>query len=139
MQQVDQAVHSSEGLRRYPGNLGALIALAQVEKASGDDDGFTKVFDALVSNLSSGSDRSLPWDRRVSLAVVLAIGGRSDLSRAQLQRCLSSADDAGIRYLSTGSLYHLIVLMKHFDLELPTPQLRALSLKLLPDELRERL
>lgn len=139
MHQVDQAVHSSEGLRRYPGNLGALVALAQVEKANGDDDEFTKVFDALVSNLSSGSDRNLPWDRRVSLAVVLALGGRGDLSHAQVERCLSSADDASLRDLSTGSLYHLLVLAKHFDLELPTPPLRALSMKLLPDELRERL
>jgi hypothetical protein len=139
MHQVSQAVHSSEGLRRYPGNLGALVALAQVEKANGDDDEFAKVFSALVSNLSTGSDRSLPWDRRVSLAVVLALGGRSDLSRDQVERCIASADDADIRYLSTGSLYHLLVLAKHFDLELPDGRLRALSLKLLPDELRERL
>jgi hypothetical protein len=139
MHLTDQAAYSSQALRRYPANLGALVALAQVEKARGDEDEFAKVFGALVSNLSSGSDRSLPWDRRVSLAVVLALGGRGELSREQVRRCLAEADDADIRYLTTGSLYHLLVLAKHFELELPDPRLRALSVKLLPDELRERL
>jgi hypothetical protein len=44
-----------------------------------------------------------------------------------------------IRSLTTGSLYHLLVLAKGFGLEFPDASLRELSLKLLPLELRERL
>jgi hypothetical protein len=139
MHQIDQASYSSKALQRYPGDLGALVALAQVAKAKGDDEGFAKVFSSLLSNLSSGSDRLLPFDRRASLAVVLALGGRGDLSLAQAKRCAGELDESRLRYLTTGSLYHLLVLFKHFDLEIADPNLRALSMKLLPTELRERL
>jgi hypothetical protein len=139
MHHVDQAAYASKALLRYPADLGALVALAQVAKAQGDDEAFDKVFSALVSNLSSGSDRSLAWDRRVSLAVVLALGGRSDLSVVQVRRCVAEIDDARIRLLTTGSLYHLLFLCKHFDVPISDPALRALAMKLLPSELRERL
>ncbi|HEY1791292.1 MAG TPA: hypothetical protein VGG34_00105 [Opitutaceae bacterium] len=139
MHQVDQAAFSSQALKRYPANLGALVALAQVEKARGDDEEFSKVFRSLLSNLASGTDRYLPWDRRVSLAVVLALGGREDLSEAQIRRCLSDIDASRIRFLTTGSLYHLEVLAGHYGLGIADPSLRNLALKLLPDELRSRL
>jgi hypothetical protein len=138
MHQIDQARYSSKALQRYPGDRGALVALAQLARAKGDEDGFAKVFDSPVSNLSSGSDRVLPFDRRVSLAVVLGLGGRADLSLAQAKRCAGEIDGARLRYLTTGSLYHLLVLFKHFNLEITDPNLHALSLKLLPSELRER-
>ncbi|HEY5228887.1 MAG TPA: hypothetical protein VIJ19_10105, partial [Opitutaceae bacterium] len=139
MHQIGQATYTSQALLRYPADLGALVALAQVAKAKGDDDGFDKVFKTLVSNLASGTDRALPFDRRVSLAVVLALGGRNDLSAKQVRRCVSELDAAKIRYLTTGSLYHLLVLCKHYDAEVTDPALHALAMKLLPAELRERL
>jgi len=139
MHQIDGAAYSSQGLLRYPANLGALVALAQVAKARNDAAGFARVFDSLVSNLASGSDRGLAWDRRVSLAVVLELGGREDLARAEVVRCVADADPGRIRSLTPGSLYHLMVLLRHFGLELPDAGLRALAVKLLPSELRERL
>jgi hypothetical protein len=92
-----------------------------------------------MSNLSSGSNRGLAWDRRVSLAVVLALGGRGDLSRAQVKRCLGEASEERIRFLTTESLYHLLALGKRGGLEIPDTRLRALALRLLPAELSERL
>ena len=139
MHHVDQAAFASQALRRYPADLGALVALAQVAKAKDDEEGFTRAFSSLESNLASGSDRSLAWDRRVSLAVVLALGGRSDLSEAQVRRCITDIDDARIRMLTTGSLYHFLFLCKHFGVEFPDPRLHDLAMKLLPVELRERL
>jgi hypothetical protein len=139
MHHIDQAAFASQSLQRYPADLGALVALAQVAKARGDDDGFARVFNSMQSNLASGSDRTLAWDRRVSLAVVLALGGRTDLSLAQVKRCLADVDEARLRLLTTGSLYHLLFLCKHFGLELADPKLHALAMKLLPAELRERL
>jgi len=139
MHQLDAAAYSSQALLRYPADLGALVALAQVQKARGDEEAFGKVLNSLVSNLSSGSDRSLVWDRRVSLAVVLALGRRNDLAREQVERCLAEIDAPKIRSLTTGSLYHLLVLGKGYNLQIPDPKLQALSMKLLPSELRERL
>jgi len=139
MHQIDAAAYSSRALLRYPADLGALVALAQVQKARADGDGFDKAFNSLLSNLSSGSDRSLAWDRRVSLAVVLALGGRGDLAREQVRRCMSETNEERIRFLTTGSLYHLLVLAKAYDLELHDPSLHSLAMKLLPSELRQRL
>jgi hypothetical protein len=139
MHHVDQAAYASQALLRYPADLGALVAIAQVAKARGDDEAFAKDFSAVVSNLSSGSDRALAWDRRVSLAVVLALGGRSDLSLAQVRRCMGEIDGARIRLLTTGSLYHLLFLCKHYGVPVSDPKLQALAMKLLPSELRERL
>jgi hypothetical protein len=139
MHQLDAAAYSSQSLLRYPADLGALVALAQVQKARGDAGGFDRVFSSLISNLSSGSDRSLAWDRRVSLAVVLALGRRNDLARDQVKRCLADIDASKIRSLTSGSLYHLLVLDKGYGLEIADPKLRELSMKLLPSELRERL
>jgi hypothetical protein len=89
--------------------------------------------------VAGGLDRSLAWDRRVSLAVVLAQGGREDLAREQVRRCLEKFDAARLRSLTTASLYRLLVMSKTFGLELPDPQLRELAAKLLPVELRSRL
>jgi hypothetical protein len=139
MHHIDQAAFASQSLRRYPADLGALVALAQVAKAKNDDEGFARAFSSLESNLANASDRSLAWDRRVSLAVVLALGGRADLSEAQVRRCVADIDSTRVRMLTTGSLYHLLVLCKHFGIELPDPRLHELAIKLLPVELRERL
>ncbi|HZZ19295.1 MAG TPA: hypothetical protein VFE25_08000 [Opitutaceae bacterium] len=139
MHQLDQAAYTSQALLRYPADLGALVALAHVAKAKGDDEAFSKDLASIISNLSSGSDRTLPFDRRVSLAVALALGGRNDLAAVQVKRCMGEIDETKIRFLTTGSLYHLLVLCKHFDMEVTDPVLHALSMKLLPSELRERL
>ncbi len=137
--QMEQAAYSSQALLRYPADIGALVALAQVRKAQGDEDGFDRVLGTILSGLAIGSDRTLAWDRRVSLSVVLALGQRSDLSRQQAKRCVLESSSERIRSLTTGSLYHLLVLAKGFGLEFPDASLRELSLKLLPLELRERL
>jgi hypothetical protein len=139
MHHIDQAAFASQALLRYPADLGALVALAQVAKARGDEEGFEKAFSSMQSNLASGSDRGLAWDRRVSLAVVLALGGRTDLSLVQVKRCVAEIDESRMRLLTTGSLYHLLFLCKHFGVEVADPKLHALAMKLLPAELRERL
>jgi hypothetical protein len=137
--QMEQAALAGRALLRYPADLGALVAQAQLAKAMGDEGAFAKAFTSILSNLSNRPDRSLAWDRRVSLAVVLAIGGRADLSRSQVSRCFHEANEARIRFLTTESLYHLLLLGKRAGTEIPDPNLRALSLRLLPAKLRERL
>lgn len=136
--QLDRAAVAGRALLRYPADLGSLVALAQLAKALGDGEAFARAFGSVVSSLSRGSDRDLAWDRRVSLAVVLALGGRDDLSRAQLRGCIVDADASRIRFLTTESLYFFLVLGNRYGVEIPDPELRALALKLLPQKLRER-
>jgi hypothetical protein len=52
---------------------------------------------------------------------------------------MADLDEAKLRLLTTGSLYHLLFLCKHFDMPITDPALHSLAMKLLPSELRERL
>jgi uncharacterized membrane protein YhaH (DUF805 family) len=133
---IDQAAAAGAALERFPTDLGAMIARAQVEKARGDTAAFEKVFQSLLAGLNSGLDRSLGWERRVSLAIVLAQGGRTDLSRAQVQQCLGKLTEARLRSLTTASLFRLQLLAKTFALPISDPALQTLAKKLLPPELR---
>ena len=137
--QLDLAAAAGEKLKLYPADLGALVALAQVERARSDAPALAKTFNTIVSTLSGGFDRSLAWDRRVSLAIVLAQGERSELSREQVRRCLEKIDEPRIRSLTTGALFRLQMLGKAYGLPISDPKLRELAQKLLPMELRQRL
>jgi hypothetical protein len=119
--------------------VGALAARAQVQGAKGDADAVARTVDELTTRLSGGGDRFLAWDRRVSLAVVLARAQRFDPSREQVRRCMAEASEARLRSLSTGSLYDLLVLAQSFRVEFTDPGLRDLALDLLPGDLRSRL
>ena len=137
--ELDRAASVGEELRHFPGDIGALTARAQVQSARGDPAGSAQTVDSLLGRLSNGADRFLPWDRRVSLAIVLARGERVDLAREQVRRCLAEADDARLRSLSTGSLYGLEVLGKAFGLSMVDRRLNELALDLLPGDLRTHL
>ena len=139
MGQLDTAASAAQALRRFPADIGALVARAQVEIARGDTAGFTRTVEQLRSRLSGGADRVLPWDRRVNLAVVLMRGKQADLAREQIRRCLAEVDEARLHSLTTGSLYRLQVLGKAFGLAIADQRLRRLALDLLPSDLRSRL
>ncbi len=130
---------SHQALLKYPADFGVLIARAQLWAALNDAASFPPVFESLLGRLAGGADRYLAWDRRVSLAVVLARGNRMDLARGQTQRCLAELSEARLRSLTTDSLYHLLVLDKALGLEIADPKLRSLALDLLPAALRQRL
>jgi hypothetical protein len=139
MGKLDDAAAVAERLRRFPGDVGALAAQAQVQSARGDTDGAGRTLASLLARLSVGGDRFLPWDRRVSLAVVLVRGERYDLAREQVHRSIVDANEARLRSLSAGSLYDLLVLAHSFGQDFSDPALRALALDLLPGDLRNRL
>jgi hypothetical protein len=137
--QLDRATAVGQKLRHYPADVGALTARVDIALALHDTAGFTTTFNSLLTRLSRGADRYLPWDRRVSLAVVLTRGKQPDLARKQVEHCLTGLTAIRLRSLSTGSLYRLQVLLKAFDLAIPDLQLRDLALNLLPPEWRSRL
>jgi len=138
-EQPELAAAAESALSRFPADLGALTARARVQLTRGETQGFTQTVDLLLHSLSGGADRALPWDRRVSLAAVLAQGQQVDLARMELMHCLSEVDDVKLRALSPGSLYRLLVMIKGFQMGIPDPRLRELALDLLPPELRDSL
>jgi hypothetical protein len=91
-----------------------LVEMRNVEEAAAA----TGTVNALAARLSNGGDRYLPWDRRVSVAIVMAQAGRIELSRDQARRCLAKVNEARLRSLSTGSLFALLVLGRSFGLEI---------------------
>ncbi|ACB75600.1 hypothetical protein [Opitutus terrae] len=138
-EQLELAAGVREKLLRYPANLGALVARAQVERVRNDTAGFERTLEAIARALERGGDRRLPWERRVNLAIVLAQAKHFDPARAQLDRCLAEANATELRTLSTGALFRLLALCKFFKVEIGDPQLRELAHALLPPELRQRL
>ena len=136
---LDQAAAIEQELRRFPGDVGALAARAQVASARGDEAGFKQLVDLLLTRLATGADRYLLWDRRVSLAIVLARADRIEPARAQVHRCLAELDDRKARSLTVGSLFNLLVLSHAFDDPMADPRLQARVLDLLPPDLRSRL
>jgi hypothetical protein len=138
MGQVGPATRAGRALRRFPADLGALVARAQVEKACGEDEEFAESMDLLLRRISGGADRDLPWDQRVGLAVLLAQAHHMDLVLPRLRQCIAEIDDGKLRSLSTLLLYRFHVLRRAFSLEIRDPAMRALSLDLLPPDLRSR-
>ena len=136
---LGSAAAAAEALRRFPGDIGALAARMQVQSARGDAAGSAKTMDALLARLSNGGDRYLPWDRRVSLATVLARGGQYRLAGEQTRRCIEGLKEDRLRSLTTGSLYDLLVLAHAFRMEIPDPRIRDLAVELLPDNLRSQI
>ncbi|HEU5079092.1 MAG TPA: hypothetical protein VFT72_07755 [Opitutaceae bacterium] len=138
MDRVEIAEQAAHALREFPSDLGANIALAELEKAKRDEVAFRRSIDSLAGNLSAGADRFLPWQRRINLAAVLAIGGRNDLAQTQAERAWKEMNETRLRSLTTGELYRLMILGKTYKLQFADPNLHALARRLLPAEVRER-
>jgi len=139
MGDLERAAPVGEALRKYPGDLGALAARIEIQLAQGETAPASKTLEALLSRLSNGGDRYLPWDRRVSLAIVLAQAGRVELARDQAARCLRDANEERLRALTTGSLFNLLVIGRALGLQIADPGLRDAAVVLLPEDLRARL
>lgn len=138
MQQLDRAGEMAVALRRFPADFGALVARATVELARDDGSAFTRTLALIKPRLATRSAKTLAWDRRVSLAVVLAQAKLTDDAKEQVQLCLSQMDEAKLRALSTGAIYRLLVLSRSFQIAFPSVDLRTIALDLLPSGMRQR-
>jgi hypothetical protein len=89
--------------------------------------------------LGGGADKTLPWDQRVNLAILLAQTHHIDLARARLGQCLEDVDDDKLRSLSTNALYRMQLMIKAFGMEIRDAHVRETAADLLPPDLRSRL
>lgn len=129
---------AAEALKQFPMDFGALVTRTEVEGAMGDPTQFAAMVELVVTRLGARADRGLPWDRRVSLAVVLARAQRKELARQQVMRCIAELTPERIRSLTPSALYHLLALGRALGTEITDPALRFLALDLLPADLRAR-
>jgi hypothetical protein len=138
MGQQDLMANAGQSMRRFPADLGAVVARGQIELARGDAAALARTIAQIKPRLSSGGDRTMLWDRRVSLAVLLARAKLPDLAREQAKRCVTEATEERLRFLTSGSLYQLMILRKVYDLEFKDPKLEEVALGLLSPEARDR-
>lgn len=138
-EQPEEAAALILALEQYPTDLGALAARAHAEQAIGDAKAFEATMRTVLASLAAGTDRFMPWDRRVSLAVVLALSQHHEAAREQVQRCLDQLTDERIRALTTASLFRLLSLARAYRLPFGNADQVVLARKLLPAELRRRL
>jgi hypothetical protein len=78
----------------------------------------------------------MAWDRRVSLAIVLARKQDESGARKQVEKCLATADEDGIRSLSPGMLFNFLAVVNALGLHFSDSNHAALAMDLLPFELR---
>ncbi len=139
MDQGNLAAAAGKGLAVFGSDLPALTATAQLQLAQGDAAAFGRTFQALLTNYGSSEEHDLAWDRRVSLAIVLMQGKRSDLAKHEMEVCLNLMDETKLRSLSVASLYRFQVLLGALHLRIEDPRLQQLAKTLLPEALRSRL
>jgi len=139
LEEPGRAAALTEELQRYPSDLGARAALIHVAAARGDRAMLGRELDGVRALLASGADEYMSWDRRLSLAVVLAQAKQVDAARAQLQRCLAEADEVALRRATAGELFKLLTLAKRFQLTFADASLGELTMRLLPPEFRGKL
>jgi hypothetical protein len=139
MQQPRRLNDIAQALRPFPGDVVALTALAEIEFARGDAVAGAATVGRLVPFVARAARRPMPFDRRLSLAILLAQQRQTELAKAQLERCLADADEARLRSLSVLSLYRFHVLCRLYGKTLPDARLREAALQLLRPDLRARL
>lgn len=132
------ASSASFALERFPADISALVARAEVQNALGETDEFEHTLYSLLPRLNGEVELALPWDRRVNLAIVLAQGRRLDSARVEMRKCLADIDEEKLRSLSTGALYHFQILGRVLKMEIADPRLRRLALDLLPSDMGKR-
>lgn len=137
--QLPLAVATGEKLKRYPADLRALVALAQIEFASGNHEGFSTYLNRIAAYTSRGAARKLDWERRLRLAITLAQGRKTELAGEQTKLCLVETDRTRLASLSADSLLRLLTLKKLVGLEFSNPDLQQTAVDLLPPSLRKRL
>lgn len=133
------AANLRERLRSFGTEPGTLPALGQIESATGDREALNRTLTALQAAVQSGDFDDAPWDRRVSLAILLTQMKLFEPARAQLRRCLEAADADSLRTLTPGALLKLIALSHLLEVDFPDDALAAEARGLLPPDYRKRL
>ncbi len=130
----DDAQRLVPALSRFGDELPAAVMLAGIASRQRDSAAFAAAFPRVLSRLDRAE--TLELDERIRLVVVLTVGERTDLARAQLRRCVELADEQSLRHLTTGALADLLTLSDGLGVPLPGPA-HDLAVSLLPPDQRK--
>jgi len=139
MNQPRLAAAAGNLLRRYPADLGAAVAKAEVAIAAGDTEGIRTAVEPLLRRTAQNADRDLLWEQRISLCVVLGQTHHLELVRARLAEAMADCDADKLRELRTSTLYRLEIMLHALGLNFPNAQLAAEARALLPPDLQAQL
>lgn len=103
----------------------AAIARALVAAQANDPAALDRELDRLAADVAAGRTAS-SWDRRVQRAIVLALGHRTELVRAELTACVGLATRDDLFELTPLQAYRLHTLAAHFQLVFPDEALDRL-------------
>lgn len=107
----------------------AAIARALVAAQANNPAALAREVDRLAADVTAGRTAS-SWDRRVQRAIVLALGHRTELVRAELTACTQLATRDDLFELTPLQAYRLHTLAAHFQLALADEELNRLLLAL---------
>jgi hypothetical protein len=83
----------------------------------------------LAADVMAGKKPFL-WDRRVQRAIVLALGRRNELARAEIEACIASISTDNVFDLTSLQAYRLSTLARSHGLAFPNRDLAELVLSL---------
>lgn len=115
----------------FAGDPNALAARAHYELARKNRPAFLSLLREIETSVAQGADEALPWDRRLSLALVLMAGQRTELARTQATRCVEEMGEYDLRGLSTERLAEFSTLIRTLGLKNESPELDKLIAELL--------
>lgn len=113
----------------FPDDPNAAIARAIVYAKTGYQNQFDRELVRLAAAAKEGQS-PFSWDRRVQRAIVLALGRRRDLARAEVEACLATVSDDALFELTPLQAYRLHTLASRLGVSFPNTQLADLLQRL---------
>ena len=132
---LEDARRLAPALVEHADELSALVMLAGIASRDRDAEGFAAVLERVLGELPRAGPLAI--DERIHLAVVLAVGQRLALARAQLQQVMALLDDAAVRHLTSGERADLLTLCEVLGVAWPSPELSQLARNLVPPDQRK--
>lgn len=110
----------------YPHDLNAAMARAFVFESAGNRTAFGREVTRLVTSVIEDAHPADP-DRRLLRAIVLAMGGRHDLARAELDQSMPLLSSDTLCMLTPRQTFQLRRLLQVYRLDFPDPELAGLA------------
>jgi hypothetical protein len=130
MDREEPAVLAAKVLEEsFPDDPNAAIARATVCAHAKNQVGFDRELERLAADVMAGKKPFL-WDRRVQRAIVLALGRRNELARAEIEACIASISTDNVFDLTSLQAYRLSTLARSHGLAFPNRDLAELVLSL---------
>ncbi|PTY07094.1 hypothetical protein DB347_07210 [Opitutaceae bacterium EW11] len=121
----------------YADDPNAAVARAIVYAHSKQGADFEREVARLEDDIKAGRTPLL-WDRRVQRAIVLALGRRNELARAEVDACLAQASEADLLELTPLQAYRLEALGKGYGIQFPDSRLADLAASIGSEYLRSQ-